>query len=686
MQKEQYQYKAFITCCHAEPDRTAARLLHTAIENYRVPAAVRRATGLKKPGRVFLAGDELPPADSLGEETQQILADSEWLIVVCSPRLPQSRRCMAEIDAFIRLGRQDRILAVLAEGEPAESFPQQLRFAEQDGHTVEIEPLAADLRADSTGSLRKKLKTEKLRLLAPMLGVAFDDLRQRARERRLKMTAAAMACVAALAGAFTVYAVAQNSRIAAERNAALIDQSNYLADRAIQQLETGDAMLARLLALEALPTDPASPDRPLTEAAEQALRRAVASDVPTGSYLPVTTVYADGEILDCSSDKDALRIYSEGYDSFIAAYDIRTGERLADPYEASGIDQALVDAGFYRNTAALFYPDRVELPGGQTAALTEDRSWSVAEGDGYLVAYTDYLTTQFDCEILILSRADVTEVLELEEMTWITAVVPFGDAFLVGGSCKDGFSNLRVYKSLLDGPVEEYFVWGKEAEGKTAMIYSADVSQDGSALLATTYHGVAVFDRHDPQPIWQLEKKLSGNVNLMARFTTGGEPLVAVAYLDGVSLYNYRTGAEQLKLDTGLATVTSIQFNAAGDRLLCGCADSCARIYSTVTGELLQTLPAAGPITAATFACCRQRHDTVDCSDDTVLLQSEDFISIYALADSVEAPGADAVSALPLAEAMELARTQLAGRTLTDEEQERFFIELQDTADTAAAE
>jgi hypothetical protein len=82
---------------------------------------------------------------------------------------------MKEVDTFIGLGRKDRILTLLVEGEPEESFPPQLRYIDDGkGSLTEIEPLAADVRG--SGSMRSKLKTETLRLLAPMLGVGFDDL------------------------------------------------------------------------------------------------------------------------------------------------------------------------------------------------------------------------------------------------------------------------------------------------------------------------------------------------------------------------------------------------------------------------------------------------------------------------------------------------------------------------------
>ena len=103
--------------------------------------------------------------------------------------------CRKEIETFISLHGRENIFAVLVEGEPAESFPEELLYREKtvthpDGSTEtvkeEMEPLAADVRGKNKRDVLKVMKTEKLRLIAPMLGVGFDDLKQRHREQKIK--------------------------------------------------------------------------------------------------------------------------------------------------------------------------------------------------------------------------------------------------------------------------------------------------------------------------------------------------------------------------------------------------------------------------------------------------------------------------------------------------------------------
>ena len=178
---EQQRYCAFISYRHQSPDDVIAKALHTAIETYGVPASIRKKTGRKKLGRVFRDQEELPLSANLSNDIETALDQSEWFIAICSPRYLESQWCLRELEYFLEKKGRDRVLAVLVEGEPEASFPEVLRVSvDEAGNRTEVEPLAANLRGSDW---KKKLKDEKLRLLAPMLGVTFDELKQRERQR-----------------------------------------------------------------------------------------------------------------------------------------------------------------------------------------------------------------------------------------------------------------------------------------------------------------------------------------------------------------------------------------------------------------------------------------------------------------------------------------------------------------------
>ena len=214
------EYTAFISYRHKTFDTAVAKKIQRQIENYRIPAHIAKRFGGKRVGKVFRDRDELPLLADLGEGIRFALEKSEWLIVICTPELPLSKWCMAEVDYFISLGKRDKILAVLADGEPEDSFPPQLRFVETDGETAEKEPLAADVRAKTIGKSLRKVNTEKLRLLASILGVGFDELRRRQRERFMRMAVTASMSAAILLGGFLTYAVNQNILLEEQRNIA----------------------------------------------------------------------------------------------------------------------------------------------------------------------------------------------------------------------------------------------------------------------------------------------------------------------------------------------------------------------------------------------------------------------------------------------------------------------------------
>ena len=303
------KYDAFISYRHAELDMEIAKKVHTGLETYKIPGAVRNKTGKKKMGRVFRDQEELPIGSDLDDNISGALKESEYLIVICSPRTPESYWVCKEIESFIAMHDRNHVLAVLIEGEPDESFPPQL-LVDDEGNPVE--PLAADVRGADRRERNKKFRTEILRLAAPVIGCTYDDLKQRHRERILKRTIAmvsAAATVLALAGtAFGLYnadvaakmkaladekaALADEKTKLADEKAALADektkladeitvqyqgkqenQSRFYAQEAMSLLRSGNREDAVLVAMEGLPSE--GNERPYVPDAEYALSRAV---------------------------------------------------------------------------------------------------------------------------------------------------------------------------------------------------------------------------------------------------------------------------------------------------------------------------------------------------------------------------------------------------------------------------
>lgn len=175
------RYFAFLSYSHS--DRQWAGWLHHKLEAYRLPKNVGGSGTL--PSRIspiFRDRDELPSAASLSAAVNEALRESEWLIVLCSPAAAASRWVNEEIRTFRRLGRSERILCFIVAGEPSsgdetECFPPALVELAPDG--TRIEPIAADARPQGDGRADALLK-----VIAGILGVGFDALKQRDQRRR----------------------------------------------------------------------------------------------------------------------------------------------------------------------------------------------------------------------------------------------------------------------------------------------------------------------------------------------------------------------------------------------------------------------------------------------------------------------------------------------------------------------
>jgi tetratricopeptide (TPR) repeat protein len=234
--ESEFKYSAFISYSHQ--DERWARWLQNGLETYRVPSRLiggRNTAGRVLPKRlapVCRDRSDLSSSADLSENIRDALLHSESLIVICSPSAVASRWVNREIELFSRLGRAERIFCLIVDGEPnasdvpgresEECFPDPIRFrhdADDEKMPHRAEPMAADARPGRDGKTNAKLK-----LIAAMLGVDFDQLKQRDQRRRLRrmtwVTTGAVVLAVAMAG-LTIEAlidrrIAEDQRQAAE--------------------------------------------------------------------------------------------------------------------------------------------------------------------------------------------------------------------------------------------------------------------------------------------------------------------------------------------------------------------------------------------------------------------------------------------------------------------------------------
>lgn len=147
--------------------------LHKALESYAAPQLIRELAECEKYclRPVFRDRDDLGASPSISNTLQAAIENSESLIVICSPATRKSSWVNKEIESFIAAHGRERIFCVIVEGDPSHVFPEILL----DGP----EPLAADLRKEHDGKRDGLLK-----LIAGLLEVSYDTLRQRESRRR----------------------------------------------------------------------------------------------------------------------------------------------------------------------------------------------------------------------------------------------------------------------------------------------------------------------------------------------------------------------------------------------------------------------------------------------------------------------------------------------------------------------
>ncbi len=307
------KFDAFISYRHHPLDSEVASAVQRQLERFVIPRAVRKKTGKNRINHIFRDKEELPVTSDLNDNIGLALSNSEYLIVICSPRTKESIWVLKEIELFMKTHTRDKVLTVLAEGEPGDVIPEvllseEIKTVDESGKEITVavprEPLSCDYRM----GIRKAKSVELLRLAASILGCPFDDLKQRMQQYRMRKLITVFSIIFAFLLIFSGYVlwsskqIKQNYELAqsnyelAQHNFELSEQnyqlaqdnyaeaqknyqetqkkqSQHMAVSADKLLSEGNRTLALRLALAALPND--EDNRPFVPEAEYALSKAL---------------------------------------------------------------------------------------------------------------------------------------------------------------------------------------------------------------------------------------------------------------------------------------------------------------------------------------------------------------------------------------------------------------------------
>jgi hypothetical protein len=249
---ERPQYWGFISYSHQ--NKEWGKWVQRQLEGYRIPRRlVGRVTSQGVIPRrllpVFRDEAELPTSSDLGNAIRSALMASRTLIVVCSPSAAKSRWVSQEVVTFKSLPgeHRSRVLCLIVDGEPnaadkpqlgaEECFPEAIRFeVDDDGRLTDhrIEPIAADVRTGASSRRDAKLK-----LVAGVIGVGFDELRRRDIIRGRLRFAFALAALSVVA--LALVASWQAVQIANRRVRALQGVRAKEMNQALREIRTEEA-------------------------------------------------------------------------------------------------------------------------------------------------------------------------------------------------------------------------------------------------------------------------------------------------------------------------------------------------------------------------------------------------------------------------------------------------------------
>jgi WD40 repeat protein len=527
------RFDAFISYSRAASSTLAAEL-RNGIERFAKPWYRLRSS------RVFLDDASMSANTGLWSTIERGLTESDWFILLCSPRSAASQYVTNEIAWWLEHKSSDRILLVLDEGEMlwdakagdfdwprasavnralSKAFAEEPRWVdlswfEQDGSLRSADPRFTERVADLASAVRGIERDE----------LVGENVRERRRAIRL-LRGGVIALSGLLIASLAATAIAVvNGNAAAEQ--ARIAQARQLAAQAIA-LGSTDLRLASLLATEAVRMN----DDAQTEAALFQLQNAspfLERSLDVGAEVTSTAITADGEVVlgdaggTVSTWTDGERtdlMHISGRVSSVAVSDDGSvvaavsalGREIA-VWTGSGGEPLPVDSTAWTS----------DLPGSTVAvsadgmylAVSDYSNWTAlfhrtgngwqlvgnaAEG-GALGVGADALTVfQSAAGWVLLSLTDLAVLDSGEPVTGMTAnVTVSADGSTLAGPYQQGI-NFALWKTHGSaGPA--YGAEGYDQVATSAIAGALDLvlDEDGSRLATQTDGAIYVSQARDP--------------------------------------------------------------------------------------------------------------------------------------------------------------------------------------------
>jgi WD40 repeat protein len=459
--------------------------------------------------------------------------------------------------------------------------------------------------------------------------------------RRTRNAAIAMGLLALIATGFGIFGLieAREARLqgeAAERAAriaenktaeataslseARLNESRLLVSRAETELGNGNAALASLLALAALPDDMRHPDRPLLPPAVEILARARNAErtrtiltghsdrlggatwSPDGTRIATASSDASAGIWDSKTgallmmlkghagtvyaavwSPDGSRIATASEDNTARIWDAKTGEQLQ---VLKGHTAAVVNAAWSpdgtrvatssRDSTARIWDAKTGIPvrtlEGHTS-MVQAVAWS-PDGKRILTGSDDNTVRIWNDE-----TGAILKVLELEHNGWVRGAAWSPDGSLIATS---SWGTLQVWDSETGAPL-------RVLQRSAYWFYSVSWSPDGSKIVTGSDDATArIWDATSGAPLAVLE----GHTKLVrdAAWSPDGERIVTAAEDNTARVWDVAAEPKTLNLEGHSDAVFDATVSPNGSLIATASIDHTARIWDMATGRLLNTL------------------------------------------------------------------------------------------------
>ncbi len=576
---EEISYVAFISYRHKDLDRNTGVKVQRCIERYTVPKDLRDMAGGKKLGKVFRDEDELPLSSSLSDSITYALDHSKFLIVICTPDLPLSKWCEQEIRYFLSTHDRDHIITVLADGTPDESFsPLLLKKFDEEGNVIgDTEPLAANIAAETDRQRWKLFAKEKYRILAALIGCAFDELYKREQRYKRRRNFALGSMAAAIVLSFMGVLINRNAEIKRNYEQALRNQSMYLAAESDALLSEGDRLSSIALAIEALPSEKS--DRPHVSKAEYALAKSVyaySNDWNRSwksTYVVNSALKHSNDILSFIVSDDHDKVISMTRDSVINAWDTKKNVMLwsmqIEDHNYAGLVGFLDDGTVIVHSSGVIY-----FLNGQSGSVKYEKHLSeegrfvavsaamLSENGKRIAVSCNYGIYVFDTETgAIICYIECPEDSTLD----VLDISSEGDKIAAGYSQRSFsylYSGIKVFDADSGEIIydfdsfsvdEMYFVDALICDGDLMSVsygpylenYSGTVEDVLLMDFGENDHYLSVFDLKTGKRLWEISSKYnSSNNNHKTIYTDdlGEDPLLINVYSNYLDIVDIKDG------------------------------------------------------------------------------------------------------------------------------------------------